>query len=47
MDKRLDLPQVEDPMTAPRYSEIATFMRAPFTRDPTGAHTLFLFYRVF
>ncbi len=36
MDKRLDLPQVEDPMTAPRYSEIATFMRAPFTRDPTG-----------
>ncbi len=36
MDRRPDLPQVEDPMTAPRYREIATFMRAPFTRDPTG-----------
>jgi guanidinopropionase len=36
MDKRPDLPQVEDPMTAPRYREIATFMRAPLTRDPTG-----------
>ena len=36
MDKRPELPQVEDPMTAPRYREIATFMRAPFTRDPTG-----------
>ena len=31
-----DLPQVPDPMTAPRYREIATFMRAPLRRDPTG-----------
>ena len=36
MDKQVDLPRVEDPMTAPRYREIATFMRAPVTRDPTG-----------
>jgi guanidinopropionase len=36
MDKQVDLPRVEDPMTAPRYREIATFMRAPLTRDPTG-----------
>jgi guanidinopropionase len=36
MDRRPDLPQVADPMTAPRYREIATFMRAPLTRDPTG-----------
>ena len=33
MDKRPDLPQVEDPMTAPRYREIATFMRAPLIED--------------
>ena len=25
-----------NPMTAPRYTDIATFMRAPLTRDPTG-----------
>ena len=36
MDRRLELPHVDEPMTAPRYREIATFMRAPLTRDPTG-----------
>jgi guanidinopropionase len=36
MDRRIELPQVEDPMSAPRYSEIATFMRAPLKSDPVG-----------
>ncbi len=36
MDRRIELPQVEDPMLAPRYREIATFMRAPLRSDPVG-----------
>ncbi|MDH3473625.1 MAG: agmatinase [Rhodospirillales bacterium] len=36
MDRKIPLPQVDDPMTAPRYREIATFMRAPLVRDPAG-----------
>ena len=38
MDKPVDWPPVatgeRDPMFQPRYSEIATFMRAPLVRDP-------------
>ncbi len=36
MDQRIELPRVDDPMTAPRYREIATFMRAPLRSDPVG-----------
>ena len=36
MDRRIELPQVEDPMLAPRYRGIATFMRAPLRSDPVG-----------
>jgi len=36
MNRHTKLPSVEDPNTAPRYSEIATFMRAPLTRDLSG-----------
>ncbi len=36
MDQRSDPPQSDNPMLAPRYSEIATFMRAPLRRDPAG-----------
>ena len=36
MDRRIELPQVDDPMLAPRYREIATFMRAPLGSDPVG-----------
>ena len=39
MDKQVDRPPVatgeRDPMLQPRYSEIATFMRAPLVRDPS------------
>ncbi len=39
MDKLLDQPPVAsselNPMFAPRYAEIATFMRAPLVRDPS------------
>ncbi len=31
-----DQPQKFDPMMAPRYGEIATFMRAPLCHDPAG-----------
>ncbi len=36
MDQRTDPPESDNPMLAPRYSEIATFMRAPLRRDPAG-----------
>lgn len=36
MDRSFELPWVDDPMSAPRYREIATFMRAPLTRDLAG-----------
>ncbi len=36
MDQPIGLPRVDDPMAAPRYREIATFMRAPLRRDPAG-----------
>ncbi len=36
MDRRIELPQVDDPMLAPRYRGIATFMRAPLRSDPVG-----------
>lgn len=39
MSKPIDQPPLEtgerDPMLQPRYSEIATFMRAPFVRNPS------------
>ncbi len=35
-DEPLEPPHAADPMLAPRYSEIATFMRAPLRRDPVG-----------
>ncbi len=39
MDKPVDRPPAaygeRDPMLQPRYSEIATFMRAPLVRDPS------------
>ncbi len=34
MDRRRELPKYDDPMLAPRYREIATFMRAPLAADP-------------
>ncbi len=36
MDQRIELPRVDDPMLAPRYREIATFMRAPLVSDPAA-----------
>ena len=36
MDQRIPLPRYDDPMVAPRYREIATFMRAPLCHDPVG-----------
>jgi guanidinopropionase len=36
MDQRLEAPRAPNPMQAPRYSEIATFMRAPLRHDPVG-----------
>ena len=36
MDRPKELPDVTDPMLAPRYREIATFMRAPLRRDLVG-----------
>ncbi len=34
MTDETDLPRADNPMTAPRYSQIATFMRAPLASDP-------------
>lgn len=31
-----DYPEYQDPMQRPRYTGLATFMRAPYTEDPTG-----------
>ena len=31
-----DYPEYQDPMQRPRYTGLASFMRAPYTEDPTG-----------
>ena len=36
MDQQLTPPRIDDPMTATRYSQIATFMRAPLRQDFSG-----------
>jgi guanidinopropionase len=35
-DQRTAAAEEHDPMLAPRYTDIATFMRAPLARDPAG-----------
>ena len=36
MPRKLDYPEMADPMVRPRYTGIPTFMRTPYAEDPTG-----------
>jgi len=36
MQRKLDYPEMADPMVRPRYTGIPTFMRTPYAEDPAG-----------
>ena len=37
MKRKLDYPEMADPMVRPRYTGLPTFMRAPYQEDAAGS----------